>query len=46
MKQNVTFSIGNLTLVNRANAQLGGYLDRVFGSIEGKAKHFWSAIDK
>jgi hypothetical protein len=40
MKQNVTFSIGNLVLLNKADAQLGGYFDRVFGNIGGKAKDF------
>ena len=44
MKQNVTFSIGNLALVEKVDAELGGYLNRVFGGVGGKAKDFISCI--
>lgn len=40
MKQNVTFSIGNLALVEKVDGELDGYLDRVFGNVGGKAKDF------
>jgi len=40
MKPNVTFGIGNLALIEKVDGELGGYLDRVFGSIGGKAKDF------
>lgn len=40
MKQNVTFSIGNISLVNKADEELNGYFQRVFGDIGGKAQDF------
>ena len=40
MKQNVTFSIGNLAMIEKVNGELNGYLDRVFGGIKGKAQDF------
>ena len=40
MKKNVTFSIGNLALIEKVDGELDGYLNAVFGNIEGKAKDF------
>jgi len=40
MKENTTFSIGNLALIEKADDQLDGYLERVFGKIGGKAHDF------
>jgi transposase len=40
MKKNVTFSIGNLTLIEKVNGDLGGYLENIFFGIYGKAKDF------
>ncbi|PJB22300.1 MAG: hypothetical protein CO114_00795, partial [Euryarchaeota archaeon CG_4_9_14_3_um_filter_38_12] len=35
-----TYSIGNLAVIDKANAQLGGYFEQVFGKIAGKAHDF------
>jgi len=40
MKANVTFSIGNVALIEKADAELNGYFDRVLGGIVRKAKDF------
>jgi len=40
MKDNVTYSVGNLAVVEKADGLLGGYFERVFGSIGGRAKDF------
>jgi len=40
MKQNVSYSIGNLALIEKADGMLDGYLEQVFGGISGKAKDF------
>jgi len=40
MKHNVTYSIGNLAVIDKANAQLGGYFEQIFGKIAGKAHDF------
>lgn len=40
MKQSVTYSIGNLAVVDKCDALLGDYFQRVFGGIAGRAKDF------
>ena len=35
MKDNVTCSVGNLAVVEKADGQLGRYFERVFGRIGG-----------
>ena len=40
MKENVTFSIGNSALIDKADEELNGYFQRVFGGLTGKAQDF------
>lgn len=40
MKQNVTYSVGNLAVIDKVDARLGGYFQEVFGPIGGKAHDF------
>jgi len=40
MKTNVTYSIGNLAVIDKANSELGGYFEKVFGRIGGKTRDF------
>jgi transposase len=40
MKANVTYSVGNLAVIDKADGELGGYLKYVFGGIGGKARDF------
>jgi len=40
MKKNVTFSIGNLALIEKVDGDLNGYFDRVFSGICSKANDF------
>ena len=40
MKKNVTFSIGNLALIEKVDGDLNGYFESVFGGISGKANDF------
>ncbi len=45
MNENVAFSIGNLALIDKANAHLGGeYFEKVFGGIKGRAKDFVPSV--
>ena len=43
MRQNVTFSIGNLAIIEKADADFGFFKD-VFSGIEGKAKSFIPSV--
>jgi len=43
MRPNVTFSIGNLAAIEKANAQFG-FIDEIFGGMEGKAKTLLPSI--
>jgi len=43
MKQNVTFSIGNVALINKVDDEYG-YFNRIFGGIYGKAKNHIPSI--
>ena len=40
MKENVTFSIGNVALIEKADDELDGYFNKVFGGVTGKARDF------
>jgi len=40
MKENVTYSIGNLAVIDKVDGELGGYFQHVFGGIGGKMKDF------
>lgn len=40
MKANVTYGVGNLGVIDKSDALLGGYFPRVFGGIAGRAKDF------
>jgi transposase len=40
MTENVTFSIGNIALIEKADDDLNGYFNKVFGGVAGKAKDF------
>ncbi len=40
MKQSVTYSVGNLAVIDKVDALLGGYFERVFGGIAGRARDF------
>ena len=40
MKENVTFSIGNIALIDKVDEELNGYFQRVFGGLTGKAQDF------
>jgi len=44
MKPNVTYSIGNLAVIDKVNGELGGYFQYVFDGIGGKAKDFVPAV--
>jgi transposase len=44
MKENVTFSIGNIALIEKADDELGGYFNKVFDGVAGKAKDFISCV--
>jgi len=44
MTQNVAFGLGNLALVDKADADLGGYINQVFGKIKGRTKDFVPAV--
>ncbi|MBD3408497.1 MAG: hypothetical protein GF411_20405, partial [Candidatus Lokiarchaeota archaeon] len=40
MKENVTFGLGNLALIDKADASLDGYFEELLDGIGGKAKDF------
>ncbi len=40
MNENVTFSLGNIALIEKADADLNGYFNKVFTGLEGKARDF------
>lgn len=40
MTNSVAFNIGNLAVIDKVDAYLGGYFERVFGGIEGRMKDF------
>jgi hypothetical protein len=40
MKQNVTYSVGNLAVVDKVDGELSGYFQHVFGGIGGKSRDF------
>lgn len=40
MKQNVAFSVGNLAIIDKSDAEMGGYFERVFGKVGGGARDF------
>ncbi len=40
MKTNVTYSVGNLAVIDKVDDELGGYFQCVFGGIGGKARDF------
>jgi hypothetical protein len=40
MKENVTYSVGNLAVIDKVDGELGRFFQRVFGGISGKAKDF------
>ena len=40
MKPNVTYSIGNLAIIDKVDGELGGYFQYVFGGIGGKTRDF------
>ena len=40
MKENVTFSLGNIALIEKADASLNGYFDRILEGVGGKAQDF------
>jgi len=40
MNENVTFSIGNIALIEKADATLSGYFKKVFAEVAGKARDF------
>jgi len=37
MKENVTFSLGNIALIDKSDEELNGYFQRLFNDIMGKA---------
>ncbi len=43
MRQNVAFSIGNLAIIEKANAKFG-FIDEIFGGMEGKAKSLLPSV--
>jgi transposase len=44
MRKNVAYSIGNLALIDKADAQLNGYLNKVFKGAGGKVKDFVNIV--
>ncbi len=40
MKENVTFSIGNIAVIDKVDEELNGYFQRVFDGVAGKAQDF------
>lgn len=40
MKPSVTYSVGNLAVIEKADGLLGGYFEKVFGGIGGRARDF------
>lgn len=40
MNNSVAFSIGHVALIDKADAELGGYFERVFGGIGGRMRDF------
>ena len=44
MKKDVAFSIGNLGVIEKADDELDGYLQRVFGGIGGRARDFIPSV--
>jgi transposase len=40
MKENVTFSLGNIALIEKADEELNGYFQRVFDGVTGKAQDY------
>jgi len=44
MKQNITYSIGNLAVIDKVDGELGGYFQDVFDGIGGKAWDFVPAV--
>ncbi len=40
MTKNVTFSIGNIALIQKVDEELSGYFQRVLGDVTGKAQDF------
>ncbi|MDI6809929.1 MAG: transposase [Candidatus Eisenbacteria bacterium] len=40
MKGSVTYSVGNLAVIEKGDGLLGGYFEEVFGDVGGKAKDF------
>ena len=40
MTDSVAFSVGNVAVIDKADALLGGYFERVFGDMAGKMKDF------
>jgi len=40
MKENVTFSIGNVALIDKVDEELNGYFHRIFNGLAGKAQDF------
>jgi len=44
VKTNVTYSLGNLALIEKCDDYLGGFLNKVFGGIEGRTKDFIPSI--
>ena len=43
VRSNVTFSIGNVAIIDKFNGQTG-FLDFIFGELKGKAKTFIPCI--
>jgi len=44
MSENVTFSLGTIALIEKADALLNGYFKRVFNGLEGKAQDFIQCV--
>ena len=40
MKENVTFSLGNIALIDKADEELNGYFQRICSDVIGKAQDF------
>jgi hypothetical protein len=40
MKENVTFSLGNIALIEKADASLNGYFNQILNGVGGKSQDF------